>query len=136
MFAPAVLVLALSAGASPAAAPSPLPSAMVNVKMPSFTAKDAHITVKAGTPFQIRLDVTSGNGYTWRAHGPLPPGLKLVGDFQTPRGKRIPGGPGQQVLVFRPADVGSLKLTLEYVRPWERGVKPAKLQTFTITVRK
>jgi inhibitor of cysteine peptidase len=109
---------------------------MAKATMPTFSAKDANISVKAGAPFQIRLDVTSGNGYTWRASAPLPPGLTLLGDFQTPRGKRMPGGPGQQVLVFRAADVGSLKLSLQYVRPWEHGVKPAKTQTFAVTVHK
>lgn len=138
MLITAALVLALG-GASPAPAspaPSALPSPMASAAMPSFTMRQTMISVKAGTPFQIRLGVTSGNGYSWRSRGPLPPGLTLVGDFQTPRGKRMPGGPGQQLLVFRAADVGSFKLTLEYTRPWLRAAKPAKMHTFTITVRK
>jgi predicted secreted protein len=133
MFAAAALALVLSA--SPAPALSPLPAAMAKGAMPMFTARTSQISVKAGAPFQIRLDVTSGTGYTWAPQA-LPPGLTLLGNFQTPRGTRMPGGRGQQVLVFRAADVGSLKLTLRYSRPWERGAKPAKVQTFELTVHK
>lgn len=140
MFVTAALVLALAgaspAPASPAPAASAMPSPMASAAMPSFTMQQTKIAVKAGAPFQIRLAVSSGTGYSWRSRGPLAPGLTLVGDFQTPRGKRMPGGPGQQVLVFRAADVGSYKLTLEYTRPWLRAAKPAKMQTFTITVHK
>lgn len=133
-----VLALALAAGpASPAPTALPsLPPAMMKMAMPSFTAKDAAIAVKAGQPFQLRMHVTSGNGYTWQPRGPLPPGLALLGVFQTPRGKMMPGGPGEQVLVFRATDAGQLKITLDYVRPWEHGVKPAKQQTFSIKVHK
>lgn len=133
--APALLVLAL-AGAS-AAKPTPLPSvppAMMKMAMPSFTAQDTGISVKTGAPFQIRLKVNSGTGYSWQPQGPLAPGLTLLGVFQTPRGKMMPGGAGDEVLVFRASGVGRLHLTMEYVRPWERGVKPAKLRSFLIAV--
>jgi predicted secreted protein len=135
--APALLVLAL---ATPSAVkPTPLPSlppAMMKTTMPSYTASDTGVSVKAGAPFQIRLKVTSGTGYSWQPQGPLPPGVTLLGVFQTPRGKMMPGGPGEEVLVFRASGVGTLHLTMEYVRPWQRGVKPAKVQTFLISVHK
>lgn len=135
--APALLVLAL-AGPS-AAKPTPLPSlppAMMKMTMPTFTASDTAISVKSGAPFQIRLHVTSGTGYSWQPQGPLAPGLTLLGVFQTPHGKMMPGGPGDEVLVFRASNVGALHLTMEYVRPWERGVKPAKVESFLISVHK
>lgn len=135
--APALLILALAgpAGAKPTPLPS-APPAMMKMAMPTFTAKDTAVSVKAGAPFQIRLKVTSGTGYSWQPEGPLPPGLTLLGVFQTPRGKMMPGGPGDEVLVFRASIVGTMNLTMEYVRPWERGVKPAKIQSVKITVRK
>jgi predicted secreted protein len=123
------------ASPGPTALPS-LPPAMAKMTMPTYTASSAPITVKVNQPFQIRVDVTSGTGYTWRPQGPMSPGVVLLGVFQTARGKMMPGGPGQEVLVFRGTTIGKTHLTLEYVRPWERAPKPAKLQTFTITVRK
>jgi predicted secreted protein len=134
----AALALTLAAATpGPAATALPsLPPAMMKLAMPSYSAGSSSIAVKIDQPFQIRLDVTSGTGYTWMPQGPLPFGITLLGVFQQPRGKMMPGGPGQEVLVFRGGDAGKARLTLGYVRPWERGVKPAKLRTFTIAVHR
>lgn len=126
------LLLAAAPGTS--ALPTPAP-AIMKMHMPSFTAGQA-VSVKVNQPFQIRAKVTSGTGYSWRPQGPLPPGIGLLGVFQEPRGKMMPGGPGMENLVFRAVDPGKYKIVLEYVRPWERNVKPAKTQTFAITVQK
>lgn len=131
-----ILLSALLLAAAPSPAPLPtLAPAMVKVQMPSFTAGQA-VSVKVNQPFQIRLKVTSGTGYSWRPQAPLPPGIGLLGVFQQPRGKLMPGGPGMENLVFRGLDPGKYTLTLTYVRPWERNAKPAKTQNFTVTVRK
>lgn len=109
---------------------------MVKLAMPSFTAKQTTIGVKVNQPFQLRMNVTSGTGYSWQPQGPIPPGVALVGVFQHPSSKMMPGGPGEEVLVFRASNVGSVRLVLEYVRPWERHAKPAKTAAFTISVHK
>ena len=126
--------LLLAAASSPAPLPTLAP-AMANVHMPSFSAGQA-VSVKVDQPFQIRLKVTSGTGYSWQPQAPLPPGVKLLGVFQQPHGKMMPGGPGMENLVFRGVSPGKYTLTLAYLRPWERGAKPAKTQTFTVTVHK
>jgi predicted secreted protein len=134
---PAVLLVAVTTTAQPK--PTPLPTlapAMMKMAMPSFSAKDLRIRVKAGQPFQVRMNVTSGTGYSWQPQGPMPPGVVLLGVFQRPSSKTLPGGPGQEVLVFRASDVGMVHLALEYVRPWEHPVKPAKSALFTVTVHK
>ena len=128
-----------NATSSAAPKPTPLPTlapALVKAAMPSFSAKTLKIRVKAGQPFQVRMDVTSGTGYSWQPAGPVPPGVTLLGVFQRPSSKMLPGGPGQEVLVFRARDVGTVHLALEYVRPWEHPVKPAKTAIFTLTVYK
>jgi predicted secreted protein len=109
---------------------------MLKVAMPSFTAKQTQIRVRVDQPFQIRMDVTSGTGYSWQPQGPLSPGMALLGVFQHPSAKVLPGGPGQEILVFRAHDVGSERLTLQYARAWERAAKPAKVAAFTVTVHK
>jgi|SRR5579884_426331 len=137
MILASLAMLLAASTASPAATALPsLPPAMTKMVMPSYAAKDSAISVKVKQPFQIRLNVASGTGYTWMPQGPIAPGITLLGVFQQPRGKLMPGGPGQEVLVFRADDAGKMELTLQYVRPWERGAKPAKIQTFTITARK
>ncbi len=134
--APTALILALATGqAAPTALPS-LPPTMMRVAMPTFAGAQSAIAVKANQPFQIHLRVTAGTGYTWRPQGPLPPGVTLLGVFQQARGKMMPGGPGEEVLVFRATDVGKMRLNLAYVRAWERGVKPSKTRSFALTVRR
>jgi predicted secreted protein len=118
---------------------TPLPTlapALAKVAMPSFTQTHAAIRVKVDQPFQIRLKVTSGTGYSWQPQGPLPPGMTLLGVFQRPSSKVLPGGPGQEVLVFRAHNAGIEHLVLAYVRPWEHPVKPAKTAAFTVTAHK
>lgn len=135
LFLPALILAAATASPKPTPLPA-LPPAMIKVAMPSYTPKQLHIRVKVDRPFQVRMNVTSGTGYSWQPQGPLPPGLTLVGVFQRPSSKTLPGGPGEEVLVFRAHDVGKVHLALEYVRPWERSVKPSKIAIFTLTVYK
>jgi predicted secreted protein len=134
-----ISALVFAAAVSAAPKPTPLPTlapSMQRVAMPSFTAKQTQIRVKPDQPFQIRLNVTSGTGYTWQPQPPIPPGITLAGVFTHPSSKMLAGGPGEEVLVFRAHDVGTEHLVLVYVRPWERGVKPAKIASFSVTVRK
>lgn len=125
--------------AAAASKPTPLPSlppALVKAAMPSYTEKQPSIHVKAGQPFQIRMNVTSGTGYTWQPQAPIPPGITLLGVFQRSSSKMLAGGAGEEVLVFHANDAGTEHLVLQYVRPWERNVKPAKTASFSVTVRK
>jgi predicted secreted protein len=131
------IVLAAAATAAPKPTPLPsLPPALVKTVMPSYTSQQKQISVKTGQPFQIRLNVTSGTGYSWQPQAPIPPGITLLGVFQRSSSKMLAGGPGEEVLVFRGSDVGTMHLVLQYVRPWERNVKPAKVAAFTVTVHK
>jgi predicted secreted protein len=115
--------------------PTP-PPAIMRTAMPTYAAAQSHISIKLNQPFQIHMHVTSGTGYTWQPLGPIPPGITLLGVFQQPRGKMMPGGPGTEVLVFRGTAPGKYALTLGYLRPWEKNVKPAKTQNFTVTVHR
>ncbi len=125
---PLVFIVAMAT-----ASPSP---AYATTAMPSFSTAQSRFSVRASSPFQIRMHVNSGTGYTWRPQGPLPPGFALLSVFQQPRGKVMPGGPGMQVLVFRASDVGTFRLNLEYVRAWERNAKAAKVQSFSVGVHR
>lgn len=132
------LVLA-AAAASAAPAPTPLPTlapALAKRAMPSLTPKQTAIAVKAGQPFAVRMPVTAGTGYGWQPQAPIPPGMTLLGVVQRPASNMMPGGPGEEVLVFRGHDLGTVHLVLEYVRPWERHAKPAKTAAFSVTVHK
>lgn len=115
--------------------PTP-PPAIVKMAMPTYAASQSAISVKLNQPFQIRMHVNSGTGYTWQPQGPLPAGIALIGVYQQPHGKIMPGVAGTEVFVFRGTAATQSALTLEYVRPWEKNVKPAKVQNFTVTIHR
>lgn len=134
-----IVLAALLFTAPPAmqAKPTPLPTlapALVKSRMPSYTLKQTSIRVKTGQPFQLRLAANAGTGYSWEPQGPLPPGVTLLGAFRQRSSVLKPGAPGEDVLVFRARSVGKLHLIVQYVRPWERHARPAKVAAFTITV--
>lgn len=136
---PVFATVLIAALASAAPSPTPLPTlapAMMKLAMPSFGPSTPAIAVKVNQPFQIRMKASAGTGYSWRPRGPLPPNLALLGAFEQPNGKAMPGAAGTQTLVFRGSSPGKFVLTLEYARPWERNVKPAKVQMFAVTVHK
>ncbi|HZZ65676.1 MAG TPA: protease inhibitor I42 family protein [Candidatus Baltobacteraceae bacterium] len=122
------------AAASPAALPTVAPAVM-HAAMPTFNERNSWFTAHAGAPFQIRMTVTSGTGYTWEPVGPLPPGVTLLGVFAAAQARSMPGSPSREVLVFRAANAGTAHLKLAYVRPWERSTPPAKTAAFTIRVQ-
>lgn len=131
----ATLLFAAPAHAQPK--PRPLPTlspALVKLHMPSYTLNRTKVHVKAGQPFELRLPVNTGTGYSWQPQGPLPPGLALLGTFQQRSSVLKPGAPGEEVLVFRALSVGKVHLVVQYVRPWESNVKPAQVRTFDVTV--
>lgn len=133
----ALILAAASASAAPHPTPLPtLPPAMTKLAMPSYTAAQTKISAKVDQPFQLRMRVTSGTGYSWQPQAPIPPGVTLLGVFQRPSSKMMPGGPSEEILVFRAHNVGTVTLVLQYVRPWEHHTKPAKVSSFTVTVHK
>ena len=101
---PVFATVLIAALASAAPSPTPLPTlapAMMKLAMPSFGPSTPAIAVKVNQPFQIRMKASAGTGYSWRPRGPLPPNLALLGAFEQPNGKAMPGAAGTQTLVFR-----------------------------------
>jgi len=96
------------------------------------------VAVRAGSQFSIALASNATTGYSWRIAGKLNGKvLKLVGStYAVPESTEpIVGRGGTETWTFRARAKGSTKVTLEYARPWEKGVKPASSQTFAVTVQ-
>lgn len=91
-------------------------------------------TVKAPvqTTLVVQLHAQLGTGYSWRVQS-APSTLKLLDSVTEPQaGTQQVGGGERQRFLFRVAKKGLRRLRLEYVRPWEKNVKPAK--TFEVTI--
>jgi predicted secreted protein len=100
-----------------------------------ITEKDdgSTIEVAKGRKVVVKLEVQLGTGFSWRVKK-SPDFLKQEGKPKIePKDKTKRGGKADQVFSLGAGAVGSGKLELEYVRPFEKEPKPAK--TFCVEVK-
>jgi inhibitor of cysteine peptidase len=91
----------------------------------------SEISLARGATLIVRLEVTSGTGYSWLVTKDGAPQLKAAGKPHTekPKGSK-PGAAVVQVFRFRTVQSGAAVLELHYQRPWEKDKPPAR--TFTL----
>jgi predicted secreted protein len=88
-----------------------------------------------GDALEISLPATSGTGYTWQAQ-PIAGGLaRQVGEPAFTLDNAMPGAPGHQIFHFGIDGSGTGALEMVYLRPWEKGSKPAKVFRIMLIVR-
>jgi predicted secreted protein len=88
-----------------------------------------------GDALEISLPATSGTGYTWEAE-PIARGFaKQVGEPAFTLDSAMPGAAGHQIFHFGIEASGTGTLELHYLRPWEKGSKPAKVFKIMLIVR-
>jgi inhibitor of cysteine peptidase len=93
------------------------------------------VDVKVDDRFAISLEANPSTGYSWELTGPLDDKVvvELGSDHQPGQGSGV-GVPGQQLFRFQAVGQGTATIGLQYVRPWESGVPPAKTSEFTVNV--
>jgi predicted secreted protein len=88
-----------------------------------------------GDALEISLPATSGTGYTWQAE-PVAGGItQQVGEPAFTLDNAMPGASGLQIFHFGIEASGTGALELRYLRPWEKGSKPAKVFKIMLIVR-
>ena len=99
-------------------------------------AEKGPIAVGAGQEFKITLQYNATTGYQWRfAKPPEEKFIKLLGtEYKKPNAKVVGAG-GDEVWTFKALAAGKTTLALDYVRPWEKGGKPARSTNFVIVVK-
>lgn len=105
-----------------------------------FAVSDSVIEVAKGEEFTIVLDSNPTTGYSWRLARPLDEDiLMLIGSEYlqpTPSSKTpVMGAGGREVWSFRALSPGQAEISLEYVRAWEKGSRPAESAAFRVVVR-
>lgn len=98
-----------------------------------YTTSPVDVTVD--DKFTISLEANPSTGYSWELTGPLDDKVvvELGSDHQPGQGTGV-GVPGQQLFRFQAVGKGTATIGLQYVRPWETGVPPAKTSDFTVNV--
>ena len=113
------------------------PRPEVMSETPVYTEETALIEVTSGAKFAVSLDSNPTTGYSWDFSTPPDPGVVelLDASYLPPEEPRVGAG-GQQIWTFRAVEPGETGIALEYSRPWEEGVEPARKAVFTVVVRK
>lgn len=96
-----------------------------------FTASP--VSVKLGQEFLIALPSNPTTGYTWKARASNNVVTVYGSAYQAPT-RRAMGAGGEQIFVSAANRPGTSQVVFAYVRPWQKGVKPARTLTFSVTV--
>ncbi|MEA1927971.1 MAG: protease inhibitor I42 family protein [Candidatus Auribacterota bacterium] len=100
-----------------------------------YTSNDSTIEAAAGEEFSIILVSNPTTGYSWSFAVPLDETIiKLTEDKFIPPDNLRKGAPGKQLWTFQAVAEGKTTISLEYIRPWEKGKPPVKTKTFSISV--
>ena len=103
----------------------------------TFNEMDAGNTVTAefNHNFDVQLDSNPTTGYQWQLARHDAKFVQMVGTPQfTPKSVRI-GGSGVETFTFKALAKGKTTLDFEYLRPWEKGVAPAKTYSITVQIK-
>jgi len=94
------------------------------------------VELALGQPLLVSLTATPATGYQWRLAAPFD---QTVVRFTSSRHEASTtsglGAPGAMQLEVTPVGRGAATVALEYVRPWERGVAPARAVRIPVVVR-
>ena len=99
-------------------------------------AEPKPITVKVGQEFKLTLQYNVATGYQWALA--KPPDAKLVKLLGTEYKRSDPkqvGAGGDMVWTFQALAEGKTEMGLNFVRPWDKGSKPAETTNFVVVIQ-
>lgn len=92
-------------------------------------------TVVAGEEFDIRLPANPTTGFRWQVGAIDDQIVRLVDTRYEPTSPAPLGAGGTDVFTFVGVNTGRGTVELVYVRPWEKGVAPARTASYSVDVR-
>ena len=95
------------------------------------------IKTKVGEEFTITLESNRTTGYGWELAEPLDGSIvKLINsDYKQPQDVRLIGKGGKEVWTFKAVGQGKTKVSMKYVRSWEKDTPPAMTQEYIVIVK-
>lgn len=126
--AAAFLILYLSAGMLPAMDTAP------REKAPGGGTDI--IETSAGRTFTVKLKANPTTGYSWQIEKPVNRNfLRLMSSTYQREEKNLTGSGGTELWKFKAVSKGRTKISMIYVRPWEKGVPPARRYSAEILIK-
>ncbi len=93
------------------------------------------VQLSRGDTLRVRLKSAPGTGYSWEIRTIDAQMLAEASAWKfVPPPKQIPGAEGHAVFEFRAAAAGRTTLEMNYVRPWERNVAPARIFKLAVNI--
>lgn len=128
--------------------PTTLPDVFVGASSPNQPAESSvdktlinsdntsNVTLKVDDTLTVKLASNPSTGYSWHVMANDEKVLQQVGEPQFDIGNEtpIPGAGGTQMFTFNAIGKGTTKLTLVYVRPWEKDTTPTPQNTWSVNV--
>jgi predicted secreted protein len=112
----------------------------VHAAMTQELITETHRKADVGTPFEIALMANPSTGYQWQVQEASSTGLQLVtiedlgtASSASTADRPIVGAPTMHTWRITPRQPGSVRLVLNYSRPWETG-PAAKTHVFLIDI--
>lgn len=100
-----------------------------------FDDPEKPVSVAVGSKFAIVLESNRTTGYGWQYYSPGNAGIvKLLGIEYRASATKLVGSGGREVLIFEAVGKGKSEISLNYARPWEKDIPPAKSVTFKVNV--
>jgi predicted secreted protein len=94
------------------------------------------VSVTAGQEFLIAIPGNPTTGYSWTGKSSNGTVTVWGSVYQPSAGaNQRMGAGGQQIFVCKANHPGTAQITFSYARPWQKGVKPARTMTFTVTAK-
>lgn len=90
------------------------------------------VELRQGSTLTLELHANLSTGYSWQVASSGEPVIHQLGEPTFREDSHMAGAGGTQRYEFRAQQAGTAELALVYVRPWEKGKKPA--DTFAVTV--
>ena len=101
----------------------------------SFAGDAKPVSAAVGKQFKITLPSNPTTGYSWRLARPLDEAkVKLVTNTYRRAETKLIGAAGQEIWTFKAVGTGNTTIVLQYVRPWEKGARPAQTTNVPVTV--
>jgi inhibitor of cysteine peptidase len=94
------------------------------------------VTATVGKEFKITLQCNPTTGYQWvLAKAADEKLVKLLRSDYRRLDSKLTGSGGDMVWTFRALAEGKTQMELNYVRPWEKGEKPAQTTNFLVVIK-
>ena len=124
------------AGIAALAWASPSPEIRPSRRPVTVRAADSgkSFNLSVGQQLRIELEAQFGTGFRWSVQTEPPAVVTLVSATATPAKNGL-GSPELQTFLFAAKQVGSVKLTLVYIRQWEKDRPPAKVFSISLHVQ-